>query len=111
MGRSINGVPETGTVDLPDHNFPHPSQSSPRAPSSSPQVYTEATFEKGEKISPGLVRGLPGYGLTRRVDQVLPGCCISRSFNKPEPVQPPSRPGPGSTRWADPGLITLSLVS
>jgi hypothetical protein len=27
MGRSINGVPET--ADMPDHNFPHPSQSSP----------------------------------------------------------------------------------
>jgi hypothetical protein len=25
MGRSINGVPETETVDLPGHNFPHPS--------------------------------------------------------------------------------------
>jgi len=111
MGRSINGVPETGTVDLSGHNFPHPSQSSPRAPSSSPQVYTETTFEKGEKISPGLVRGLPSYGSPRRVDQVLPSCCINRSFNKPELVQPPSWPGPGSTRWADPGSITLSLVS
>ena len=34
-------------------------------------------------------------------------CCHSRSFIKPGPVQPPGRPGPGSTRRAGPGLITM----
>jgi hypothetical protein len=60
---------------------------------------------------PGLVRvcpGHPGHGLTRRVDRVLPGRCTGRSFDKPEPVQPPGRPGPGSTRRAGPGLITIN---
>jgi len=32
MGRSINGVPETETVDLLGHNFPHPSLSHPLEP-------------------------------------------------------------------------------
>jgi hypothetical protein len=37
---------------------------------------TETTFE--EKKTPSLVRVLPGrsgHGSTRRVSQVLPGCC------------------------------------
>ena len=59
---------------------------------------------------PGLIRvrpGHPGHGSTRRVDRVLPGHCNGRSFNKLEPVQPPGRPVPGSTRRASPGLITM----
>jgi hypothetical protein len=39
----------------------------------------------------------------------LSGRCTGRSFNKPEPVQTPGRPGPGSTRRAGPGLITMAL--
>jgi hypothetical protein len=56
---------------------------------------------------PGLVRVRPGHGSTRRVDRVLSGRCTSQSFNKPEPVQ---LPGPGSTRRAGPGLITVSRI-
>jgi len=59
---------------------------------------------------PGLARvcqGHPGHGLTRRVERFLPGRCTGRSFDKPGPVQPPGRPGPGSTRRAGPGLITM----
>jgi hypothetical protein len=51
----------------------------------------------------------PGLGLTRRVDRVWLGRCTDRSFDKPGPVQPPDRPGPGSTRRAGPGLITMIL--
>ena len=54
----------------------------------------KTTFEKGKKTS-GLVLvrpGRPGHGSTRWVDRVLPSCCTSRSFNKPEPVQVPGRP-------------------
>jgi hypothetical protein len=36
-----------------------------------------------------------------------PGCCTSRSFNKPEPVQVPGLPGPESTHQAGPSLITM----
>jgi hypothetical protein len=57
--------------------------------------------------SPGYRLGLPGSW----VDQVWPGRCIGRSFDKPEPVQPPGRPGPGSTRRAGPGLITMIWTS
>jgi hypothetical protein len=32
--------------------------------------------------------GRPGHESTHRVNRVLPGCCIGRSFNKPGPVQP-----------------------
>jgi hypothetical protein len=46
-------------------------------------------------------------GLTHRVARVWPGCCHSRSFIKPGPVQPLGRSGPGSTRRAGPGLITV----
>jgi hypothetical protein len=63
---------------------------------------------------PGLVRVCPGHtghGLTHRVDRVLPGRCTGRSFDKPEPVQPPGRPGPETTRRAGPGLITMVLLS
>jgi len=59
-----------------------------------------------KKKTPGVVWIRPGHGLTRRVDRVLPGCCPGRSFIKPEPVQPPGWPGPGSTRRAGPGFIT-----
>jgi len=62
-----------------------------------------------KKKKPGLVRVRPGPGSTHRVARVWPGCCHSRSFVKPGPVQPPGRPGPGSTRWAGPGLITVAL--
>jgi len=44
------------------------------------------------------------------VDRVLSGRCTCRSFNEPEPVQPPGRlgrPGPRSTRRAGPGLISV----
>ena len=61
-----------------------------------------------KKKKPGLVRVRPGSpGSTRRVVRVWPGCCHSRSFIKPRPVQPPGRPGPRSTRRAGPGLITV----
>jgi len=42
-----------------------------------------------------------------RVACVWSDCCHSRSFIKPGPVQPPGRPGPGSTRRARPGLIAV----
>jgi hypothetical protein len=45
-----------------------------------------------------------------RVARVWPGCCHSRSFVKPGPVQPPGRPGPGSTRRAGLGLITVACT-
>jgi hypothetical protein len=38
------------------------------------------------KKKKGLVRVRLGHGSTRRIDQVLPRCCINRSFNKPGPV-------------------------
>jgi hypothetical protein len=63
--------------------------------------------------TPGLVRvcpGRPGHWLTRRVDRVLPGCCPRRFCSKPGPVQPPGRPGPGSTRRAGPGLKTMIFI-
>jgi hypothetical protein len=63
-----------------------------------------------EKKKPGLVRICPGRlgpGLTCRVARVWQGYCHSRSFIKPGPVQPPDRPGPGSTCRAGPGLITV----
>jgi len=105
MRRSINGIPKTKTVDLPGHNFPHPSLSHPLEPLLLlPKSIQKPHLKRKKKISPGLVRVRPGHGSTRRVDRVLPGCCISRSFNKPEPVQPP---GFGSTRRSGPGLITL----
>jgi hypothetical protein len=47
----------------------------------------------------GLVRVCPdrtGHGSTCRVDWVLPGYCLDRYFIKPEPIQPPDRPGSGS---------------
>jgi len=59
------------------------------------------------KKKPGLAQVRLGNGSTRRVDRVLPGCCTSRSFNKPEPVQVPGLPSPGSTRQAGPNLITM----
>ena len=71
------------------------------------QCVSNPTFEKKKKPKPGLVRvrpGRPGPGSTHRVVRVWPGCCHSRSFVKPGPVQPP---GPGSTRRAGPGLITV----
>jgi len=40
-----------------------------------------------------------------------PGCCTSRSFNKPKPVHVPGQPGPRSTRQARPGLITMLQTS
>jgi hypothetical protein len=46
-----------------------------------------------------------------RVTRVWPGCCHSQSFVKPGPVQPPCRPGPGSTRRAGPGLITVDPIA
>ena len=55
----------------------------------------------------GSCPGSPGLPGSWRVDQVLPGHCTCRSFNKPEPVQ---LPDPRSTRWSDPGLITVVLV-
>jgi hypothetical protein len=42
------------------------------------------------------------------VDRVLPGRCTGRSFNKPEPVQPPGWLGPGSTCRAGLCLITAN---
>ena len=68
------------------------------------------------KKKPGLVRvrpGHPGSGSTRRVAPVWPGCCHSRSFIKPELVQPLGRPGPGSTRRAgfnNCGLLELICI-
>ena len=46
----------------------------------------------------------PGHGSTRGVDRVLSGRCTGQSFNKLEPVQPPSL---GSTHQAGPSLITM----
>ena len=59
------------------------------------------------KKKSGLVRVRSGPESTRRIVQVWPGCCHSRFFIKPEPVQLPGRPGPGSTRRARPDLITI----
>ena len=110
MGRSIIGIPETETVDLSGHNFPHPSLSHLLEPLFFlPKFIQKPHLKRKKKISPGLVRvhpSRPDHGSTRRVDRVLPGCCIKRSFNKSEPVQPP---GPGSTRRA--GLSLISMVS
>jgi hypothetical protein len=55
------------------------------------------------KKNTGSCPGLPGSW----VDRVLPCCCTGLFFNKPGPVQPPSWPGPGSTRRAGPGLKTM----
>jgi hypothetical protein len=58
---------------------------------------------KEKKKTLGLVRVRLGHGSTRRVDQVLPGCCPGWFFIKPGPVQPP---GSGSAGRAGQGLIT-----
>ncbi|KAL9386992.1 hypothetical protein Peur_020116 [Populus x canadensis] len=69
MGRSINGVPETETVDLPDHNFSHPSLSHPLEPFLLlPKSIQKPHLRREKNISPGLVRVRQGYGLTCRVD-------------------------------------------
>ena len=61
------------------------------------------TFEKKKTGSRPGSPGSPGFRVTR----IWPGCCHSRSFIKPGPVQPPGRPGPGSTCRTGPGLITV----
>ena len=44
--------------------------------------------------------GSPGFRVDPPGRRVWPGCCHSRSFIKPRPVQPPDRP-------AGPGLINV----
>jgi hypothetical protein len=105
MGRSINGVPETETetVDLPGHNFPHPSLGH----SLEPLLFLPKFIQKPHlKRKTNITGSCPGSPKSPGswVDRVLPGCCIKRSFNKSEPVQPP---GPGSTRRAGVGLISM----
>ena len=58
----------------------------------------------------GLARvcqGRPGHRSTHRVDRVWPFFWASRFLTLPGPVQPPGRPGPGSTHRAGPSLITV----
>jgi hypothetical protein len=64
-------------------------------------------WKKKKGVLAGSRPGRPGHGLTHRVDQVWPGHCTDRYFDKPGPVQPPGRQGPRSTRQADSGLITM----
>ena len=75
------------------------------------KIQTEIRSQICHGESPGYRPGHPGHGSTRRVDQVWPGRCIGRSFDKPEPVQPSGRPGPGLTRRAGLGLITMIWTS
>jgi hypothetical protein len=58
-------------------------------------------------LSPGLDRVLPGQ-LSRRVDPAgHTGFFLPLFFRQPGPVQAPGRPGPGSTRRAEPGFKTM----
>jgi hypothetical protein len=69
---------------------------------------------QGAHEGAALFRSLTGSrpGLPRSwVDWILPGYCLGRSFIKPEPVQPPGQPSPGSTHRAESGLITMVPIA
>ena len=52
-----------------------------------------------------------GHGLIRLVDRVWPSSCTGRSFDKPGPIQSLGQLDSRSTRWTDPGLITIIKTS
>jgi len=72
-----------------------------------PMGFKSHIWKKKKRVLTGSRPGRPGHGLTRWVDRVWLDHCTDRYFDKPGPVQPPGRPGPGSTRRAGSSLITM----
>jgi hypothetical protein len=59
------------------------------------------TFEKKKAGLNRVMPGRPSDGLTRQINHVSSGFCLSQSFTLPRPVQP-------LNRLAGPGLIPIT---